>query len=227
MKKTLLSLMLVSSLFVISCGADATKPGDLQATSYESKTGTETYIATSVTTSTAITASTIYTGLNAKAGDSVKITKIVSVKSQDTATKQYTTDVTFTETKNAAGDIVISVTPTTAGLNSSMVEIAYQYKIDTLPTDSTGTQVDVSKIKPTLEAEVVYNKTAHTAGITVDNPALSLGKKYIYKLYTGTSTEPTATTPADIATEGTITITSTDLNGLVDNDKVYYKIWVY
>ena len=29
----------------------------------------------------------------------------------------------------------------------------------TLPTDSTGTQVDVSKIKPTLEAEVVYNKT--------------------------------------------------------------------
>lgn len=34
MKKTLLALMLVSSLFVISCGADATKPQD----AYKSQT---------------------------------------------------------------------------------------------------------------------------------------------------------------------------------------------
>ena len=225
MKNTLLALMLVSSLFVISCGADATKPGDLQATSYESKTGTATYTG-QANVSTAIPANTIYANLGIT-GDtnSVKITKIVSMKSLDAATQQYTTDVIFTETKNAAGDIVLSVTPTVT--TATTVEIAYQYKIDTYPTDSTG-KVDVSKIKPTLEAEVVYNSATHsTAGITVTDPALSLGKKYIYKLYTGTSTEPTATTPADIATEGTITITSTDLNGLVDNDKVYYKIWVY
>lgn len=227
MKKTLLALMLVSSLFVISCGADATKPGDLQATSYESKTGTETYTGTA-TAGTAITASTIYTGLKAKTGDSVKITKIVSVKSQDAATQQYTTDVTFTETKNAAGDIVISVTPTTADLNNSMVEIAYQYKIDTYPTDSTG-KVDVSKIKPTLEAEVVYNSATHsTAGITVTDPALSLGKKAVYKLYSkNTTTEPAVETGT--IEEGTITIKPTGslANGLKDGDKIYYKIWVY
>ena len=225
MKKTLLALMLVSSLFVISCGADATKPGDLQATSYESKTGTETYTGTA-TAGTAITASTIYTGLNAKTGDSVKITKIVSVKSQDTATGQYTTDVTFTETKNAAGDIVISVTPQVTAQTS--VEIAYQYKIDTLPLDA-SLQVDVSKIKPTLEAEVVYNKTAHTAGITVDNPALSLGKKVLYKLYSkNTTTEPTATdATSSMKTDGTITLNTASLGTSTDGDKVYYKIWVY
>lgn len=58
MKKTLLALMLVSSLFVISCGADATKPGDLQAKSYESKTGTAAYIAVA-TANTPIDASFI------------------------------------------------------------------------------------------------------------------------------------------------------------------------
>lgn len=221
MKKTLLALMLVSSLFVISCGADATKPGDLQATSYESKTGTETYTGTA-TAGTAITASTIYTGLNAKTGDSVKITKIVSVKSQDTATGQYTTDVTFTENKNTAGDIVISVTPTVTG--STSVEIAYQYKIDTLPTDSKG-QVDVSKIKPTLENEILYNQTTHATSITVTDPALSLGKKAVYKLYSkNTSAEPAVETGT--IKEGTITINK-PTGALANGDKIYYKIWVY
>ncbi|WP_281818508.1 hypothetical protein [Brachyspira pilosicoli] len=226
MKKTLLALMLVSSLFVISCGADATKPGDLQAKSYESKTGTATYIGTA-TTSNPITADAIYAGLNAEAGDSVKITKIVSVKSQDATTKQYTTDVTFTETKNTAGDIVLSVTPTTANLSGN-IEIAYQYKIDTLPTDSTGAQVDVSKIKPTLEKEIVYNQTTHNTSITVTDPALSLGKKSVYKLYSkNTSTEPAVET-GTITKDGSMDLNTTTIaSGLQDGDKIYYKIWVY
>lgn len=226
MKKTLLALMLVSSLFVISCGADSTKPGDLQATSYESKRGTAAYIAVA-TANTPIDASTIYKNLNAKTGDSVKITKIVSVKSQDAATQQYTTDVTFTENKNTAGDIVLSVTPTTANLSGN-IEIAYQYKIDTLPTDSTGTQVDVSKIKPTLEAEVIYSATTHTAGIPVNDAALSAGKKAVYKLYSkNTTKEPTVET-GTITKDGSMDLkTTTIASGLQDSDKVYYKIWVY
>lgn len=220
--------MLVSSLFVISCGADSTKPGDLQSKSYESKIGTAAYIATAAN-SNPITANTIYADLKHGNGDSVKITKIVSVKSQDAATGQYTTDVTFTENKNAAGDIVISVTPTVTAQTS--VEIAYQYKIDTLPLDA-SLQVDVSKIKPTLEAEVVYDSATHsTTGITVTDPALSLGKKVLYKLYSkNTTTESTVTDATTKMTkDGTITLTATgaELTGLVDNDKVYYKIWVY
>lgn len=227
MKNTLLALMLVATLFVISCGADATKPGDLQAKSYESKTGTATYIKISATTSTEITAGEIYTDLYPGASDSVKITKIVSIKSQDAATGQYTTDVTFTETKNAAGDIVISVTPTTANLTGN-IEIAYQYKIDTLPLDSTGTQVDVSSVKPTLQAEVTYDTVTHASSITVNDAALSLGKKAVYKLYSKNTYQEPAVETGTITKDGSIDLNTTTIaSGLQNGDKVYYKIWVY
>lgn len=217
MKKTLLTLMLVSSLFVISCGADSTKPGDLQAKSYESQTGTKSYIGSA--TGAEILANTIYTGLNDGVADSVKITKIVSVKSQDAATGQYTTDIAFTETKNVAGDIVLSVTPTVTGLTS--VEIAYEYRVDTVP--SSQGKVDVSRIKPTLEAEVVYDSVSHSSGITITDDVLT-GKKVIYKLYTS-SKEYESPTPESV-TANSINLDPTSLSPQQDN-KISYKIWAY
>ena len=218
MKKTLLALMLVSSLFVISCGADSTKPGDLQAKSYESQTGTASFTAQ---VNGLVNASTIYNNLGITGdNNSVKITKILSVKTLD-AEGNYTTDVTFTETKNVAGDIVLSVTPTVSGFTS--VEIAYQYRVDTVPISSQN-KVDVSRIKPTLEAEVVYNSTSHSSGITITDDVLT-GKKVIYKLYLY-DTEYELPTPESV-TANSITLNTGSLGSLQNNDKIYYKIWAY
>ena len=226
MKKTLLALMLVSSLFVISCGADSTKPGDLQAKSYESQTGTARHVAqaqaSGVETTKQINASDIYMDLNITGdNNSVKITKILSVRTRD-AEGNYTSDVTFTETKNAAKDIVLSVTVPIIKTSTPDVEIAYQYRVDTVPISSQN-KVDVSRIKPTLEAEVVYNSTSHSSGITITDDVLT-GKKVIYKLYLY-DTEYELPTPESV-TANSINLDPTSLSPQQGN-KIYYKIWAY
>ena len=120
MKNTLLALMLVSSLFVISCGADATKPGD----AYKSQP-TETVTGTK----------TINTGVNAGVVQDFvttpgeKVTEIVQVLTVTTDTAGTTattnTNAVATTQKNADGGIYqFTINDTTINGNAY---ITYKY----------------------------------------------------------------------------------------------------
>ncbi|MEI0529964.1 hypothetical protein R4I97_00220 [Brachyspira pilosicoli] len=75
MKKTLLALMLVSSLFVISCGADSTKPSDAyKVQKVEVSSGT-------IIGSANLSSTTVDVSSFARAGE--KVTEIVEVKVGD------------------------------------------------------------------------------------------------------------------------------------------------
>ena len=109
MKKTLLALMLVSSLFVISCGADATKPQDaykIQKTEIASGTKTAEYVTLGAT---------VDVSSFAKRGE--KVTEIIEVIVNGAVEKPASV------TKNTDGGIY-QFTPTTTSGNAN---ITYKY----------------------------------------------------------------------------------------------------
>ena len=118
MKNTLLALMLVSSLFVISCGADATKPGDAYKNQpTETTTGTKT--ANNITVSADAT-SGVYNTINIEnlvKTPGEKATEIVQVVTGLGTATTNTNAVTAIQ-KNADGGIyqftIDSTTATTA-----------------------------------------------------------------------------------------------------------------
>lgn len=120
MKKTLLALMLVSSLFVISCGADSTKPKDAyKSQSTEIETGTTIGYANNLTPGTGVVDVSTF----ASAGE--KVTEIVQVTTPGTGTK--TTNTVSAITKNTDGGIYqFTISDTTA--QSATVTYKYSKK---------------------------------------------------------------------------------------------------
>lgn len=130
MKNTLLALMLVSSLFVISCGADATKPTDAyKSQKTEISSGTKTV---------AITASSTTVDVSTFALPGEKVTEIVEatvngavekptnpIKNSDGGIYQFTvtgttvTSVTYKYTKTIIAPIKETTTTATATAGSS------------------------------------------------------------------------------------------------------------
>ena len=130
MKNTLLALMLVSSLFVISCGADATKPTDAyKSQKTEISSGTKTV---------PITASSTTVDVSSFALPGEKVTEIVeatvdgavvkapaSTKNTDGGIYQFTvtgttvTSVTYKYTKTIIAPIKETTTTATATAGSS------------------------------------------------------------------------------------------------------------
>ena len=116
MKNTLLALMLVSSLFVISCGADATKPQD----AYKNQT-TETV--TGTTTISASVSAGVVQDFVTTPGE--KATEIVQVTT--TSSAGVTTNTVTGITKNADGGIY-QFTINDAAFSGS-ARVTYKYTI--------------------------------------------------------------------------------------------------
>ena len=116
MKKTLLALMLVSSLFVISCGADSTKPQD----AYKSQ---KTEIASGTkTTRKQVTASSGTVDVSSFAEPGEKVTEIVQVVTTSSGTTTTNTVSESAITKNTDGGIYqFTVTGT------SVSSVTYKY----------------------------------------------------------------------------------------------------
>lgn len=133
MKKTLLALMLISSLFVISCGADSTKPQD----AYKSQK-TEISSGTKTTNNINITATSQTVDVSSFALPGEKVTEIVeatvdnavvktptSAKNPDggiykfTVTGTTVTSVTYKYTKTIIAPIKETTTTATATAGSS------------------------------------------------------------------------------------------------------------
>ena len=129
MKNTLLALMLVSSLFVISCGADATKPGDAYKNqTAETETGTETYYNAAVTADVNGGANIVDLTSFMTAG--VKVTEIVQIVTVTTGTTGNTiktTNAVTGTTKNADGGIYKFTTDAAVTAGSDKVWVTYKY----------------------------------------------------------------------------------------------------
>ncbi|WP_297285732.1 hypothetical protein [uncultured Brachyspira sp.] len=111
MKKTLLALMLVSSLFVISCGADSTKPSDAyKSQKVEIASGTKT------ATITGASGNTVDVSSFATAGE--KVTEIIEVTDNSSTPEKPTTIKT-----NPDGGIYEFTTTTVA----SPTSVTYKY----------------------------------------------------------------------------------------------------
>ena len=157
MKNTLLALMLVSSLFVISCGADATKPGDAYKNQpTETVTGTATgYAAVTADASGAYNTINIENlktqQYNSTIAAGTKITEIVQVVTETTDSAQGTT--TITTNTNA-------VTATKQNADSGI----YQFTIDSTATTSTTAYVTYKYIQRETAPMVEKETTGTYAG---------------------------------------------------------------
>ncbi|MEI0541577.1 hypothetical protein R4J01_04695 [Brachyspira pilosicoli] len=103
MKNTLLALMLVSSLFVISCGADATKPTDAyKSQKTEISSGTKTVPITASSTTVDVSTFALpgekVTEILEVSGDTGVDKAVVATKNQDGGIYQFTTTATTTST---------------------------------------------------------------------------------------------------------------------------------
>ena len=103
MKKTLLALMLVSSLFVISCGADATKPTDAyKSQKTEISSGTKTVPITASSTTVDVSTFALpgekVTEILEVSGDTGVDKAVVATKNPDGGIYQFTTTATTTST---------------------------------------------------------------------------------------------------------------------------------
>lgn len=159
MKNTLLALMLVSSLFVISCGADATKPTDAyKSQKTEISSGTKTV---------PITASSTTVDVSTFALPGEKVTEILEV-SGDTGV-----DKAAVVTKNQDGGIYQFTT--TATTTSTTGSVIYKYT--------------KSAIAPIKEATTTATATAGGSSestATVTDPTFSLLFEIVSVTYQGT-----------------------------------------
>ncbi|WP_157151688.1 hypothetical protein [Brachyspira sp. SAP_772] len=212
MKNTLLALMLVSSLFVISCGADSTKPSD----AYNFKK-------TEVSSGTKKASITVNTTVNvenfASAGE--KVTEIVEVV--DSAGKVYKA---ANVTKNTDGSIYQFTTTVTAPSYGSVIYkytktlIAPVVTRTTIATVGTSGSVNINDPLFLFEKNVISVKDAsgndihfnYYGGPTVlipDNITGNVTIKYQYMDIDKIIEKPTQ--------EGTISSTTTTIT-LTQND---------
>lgn len=144
MKKTLLALMLVSSLFVISCGADATKPTD----AYKSQK-TEISSGTKTTNNINITATSQTVDVSTFALPGEKVTEIVEATVDNAVVK------TPASTKNTDGGIYQFTTTGTGNVTS----VTYKYTktlIAPIVTRTTTVQASSGTVDMTSEQLFKY-----------------------------------------------------------------------
>ncbi len=160
MKNTLLALMLVSSLFVISCGADATKPGDAyKSQPTETVTGTKTV---DITANQTVDVSTF-----ASFGE--KVTEIVQITSEGTT---ITTNTVSEIKKNKDGGIYQFNTDATSGI------VTYKYSKKVIAPISTVTNSNLT-ITP---GDIGQNGT-----VTISTPNYAVGIEIVSITYNGES----------------------------------------
>ena len=129
MKNTLLALMLVSSLFVISCGADATKPTDAyKSQKTEISSGTKTVPITASSTTVDVSTFALpgekVTEILEVSGDTGVDKAVVATKNPDGGIYQFTTtanasSVTYKYSKSAIAPIKEATTTATATAGGS------------------------------------------------------------------------------------------------------------
>lgn len=195
MKNTLLALMLVSSLFVISCGADATKPTD----AYKSQK-TEISSGTKEVYGLTLSAGTVDVSTFALPGE--KVTEILEV-SGDTGV-----DKAAVVTKNQDGGIYQFTT--TATTTSTTGSVIYKYT--------------KSAIAPIKEATTTATATAGGSSestATVTDPTFSLLFEIVSVTYQGSD----ITTDIKSISGNTITFYNTALSGNITIKYQYMDVY--
>lgn len=147
MKNTLLALMLVSSLFVISCGADATKPTD----AYKSQK-TEISSGTKEVYGLTLSAGTVDVSTFALPGE--KVTEILEV-SGDTGV-----DKAVVATKNPDGGIYQFTT--TATTTSTTGSVIYKYTKSAIAPIKEATTTATATAGGSSESTATINDTTFT-----------------------------------------------------------------
>lgn len=197
MKNTLLALMLVSSLFVISCGADATKPTDAyKSQKTEISSGTKKVYDLQINTS----ASPMDVSTFALPGE--KVTEILEV-SGDTGV-----DKAAVVTKNQDGGIYQFTT--TATTTSTTGSIIYKYT--------------KSAIAPIKEATTTATATAGGSSestATVTDPTFSLLFEIVSVTYQGSD----ITANIKSISGNTITFYDQTLNGQITIKYQYMDVY--
>lgn len=160
MKNTLLALMLVSSLFVISCGADATKPTD----AYKSQK-TEISSGTKEATDLQITATSQTVDVSSFALPGEKVTEILEVKGDNVVDKAAGV------TKNPDGGIYQFTTTATSTTGS----IIYKY-----------TKSAIAPIKEATTTATVATAGGSESTATVTDPTFSFLFEIVSVTYQGT-----------------------------------------
>lgn len=216
MKKTLLALMLVSSLFVISCGADATKPQDaykIQKT--EISSGTKT------TNNINISATTVDVSTFASPGE--KVTEILEVivngkaekptspmKNSDGGIYQFTTttsgatgSVTYKYTKSVIAPIITKTLYTSTDYNGKLTINDADFN-----DKSKLFEKQILSITDTYGNDIEYTFSGNTITLNGVIRTTFLTIKYQYMDVSKISEKPTK--------EGTIE--ATDIITLTQND---------
>lgn len=197
MKNTLLALMLVSSLFVISCGADATKPTDAyKSQKTEISSGTKEVYGLQINTS----ASPMDVSTFALPGE--KVTEILEV-SGDTGV-----DKAVVATKNPDGGIYQFTT--TATTTSTTGSVIYKY-----------TKSAIAPIK-----EMTLNNIQVTTGVgestaTVTDPTFTFLSQIVSVTYQGSD----ITTDIKSISGSKISFYNPNLNGQITIKYQYMDIY--
>ena len=202
MKKTLLTLMLVSSLFVISCGADATKPQD----AYKSQT-TEIETGTTIGYANNLTGSTGVVDVSTFASAGEKVTEIVQVTTTTTGTK--TTNTISAITKNTDGGIYqFTISDTTA--QSATVTYKYSKKAAAPMTEkeTSGTYTSTGALTMSTDFNNDFDKSI--VSITDKNGKQLTDRDYTYSDYAGIII--TTTTTYTSGDPFTVRYSSRDIN---------------
>lgn len=212
MKNTLLALMLVSSLFVISCGADATKPTD----AYKSQK-TEISSGTKEVYGLTLSAGTVDVSTFALPGE--KVTEIVeatvdgavvkapaSTKNTDGGIYQFTvtgttvTSVTYKYTKTIIAPIKETTTTATATAGSSestatINDTTFTFLSQIVSVTHQGSDI-TTDIKSISESKISFYNQNLTGNITI---------KYQYMDASKISEKPTKEATIEATTQITLT----------------------
>lgn len=195
MKNTLLALMLVSSLFVISCGADATKPTD----AYKSQK-TEISSGTKEATDLQITATSQTVDVSSFALPGEKVTEIVeatvdgavvkapaSTKNTDGGIYQFTvtgttvTSVTYKYSKSAIAPIKEATTTATATAGGSSESTAtvtdptFSFLFEIVSVTYQGSDI-TTDIKSISGSKISFYNQNLTGNITIKYQYMDVSK---------------------------------------------------
>ena len=178
MKNTLLALMLVSSLFVISCGADATKPTDAyKSQKTEISSGTKEVYGLQINTSASpMDVSTFalpgekVTEILEVSGDTGVDKAVVATKNPDGGIYQFTTTATTTST---TGSVIYKYT------KSAIAPIKEATTTATVTADVSESTATINDTTFTFLSQIV-SVTYQGSDITTDIKSISGSKISFY-----------------------------------------------
>lgn len=217
MKNTLLALMLVSSLFVISCGADATKPTDAyKSQKTEISSGTKEVYNLTLSASAAIDVSSFalpgekVTEIVEATVDGTVVKTPASAKNPDGGIYQFTvtgttvTSVIYKYTKSAIAPIKemtlnnIQVTTGVGESTATVTDPTFSFLFEIVSVTYQGTDI-TANIKSISGNTITFHNTALSGNITI---------KYQYMDVYQISEKPTK--EGAIETGNIITLTQND-----------------